>query len=181
MNLRNRSARAVGLAVILGLVACDGGGDTKADKKADASQNAAADAAKKAADAEKVAKEKADAEAKAAAEKAEAEAKAAAAKAAADAQAAKAATDARLAGIDGKALYEAKCKSCHGLDGKGTAAMKKNKIPDLTAADWQDKHDQAHVIAVLNDGIKDTKMGSFKTKLKAEEIEAVAIYVKGMK
>ena len=185
MNLRNRSAwvRAAGLAAVLGLVACDGGSaDSKAEKKADPAAKAAADAKvvadKVAADA-KLAAEKAAAEAKVVAEKAAADAKLAAEKVAAEA---KLADDAKLAGIDGKALYEAKCKSCHAIDGKGTAPMKeKNKIPDLTDAAWQGAHDRAKIVAVVTDGIKDTKMGSFKAKLKPEEIEAVAVYVKTLK
>jgi mono/diheme cytochrome c family protein len=188
MNLRNPSAwvRAAGLAAALaavsGLVACDSGAaDTKKAEAAKAVADKAAEtkaaADKLAADA-KAAADKAAAEAKAAEEKVAAEAKAAADKLAAEA---KAADDAKLAGIDGKALYESKCKSCHAIDGKGTAAMKKNKIPDMTDAGWQGAHDRAKVVAVVTDGIKDTKMGSFKAKLKPEEIEAVAVYVKTMK
>jgi cytochrome c5 len=41
------------------------------------------------------------------------------------------------AAIDGKPLYDAKCKSCHAIDGKGTEAMKKNNIPDLSDKAWQ--------------------------------------------
>ncbi len=190
MNLRNRSAwvRAAGLAAVLGLVACDSGSaDTK---KADPAKATADKGSADKAAADKAAADKAAADAKAAADKAAADAKAAADKAAAEAKAAadkvaaeaKAADDAKLAGIDGKALYEGKCKSCHAIDGKGTATMKeKNKIPDLTDAAWQGAHDRAKIVAVVTDGIKDTKMGSFKAKLKPEEIEAVAVYVKTLK
>lgn len=184
MNLRNPSAwvRAAGLVAVLGLVACDSGGaDTKkADPAKAVADKAAADkaAADKAAADAKAAADKAAADAKAAEEKAAADAKAAADKVAAEA---KAADDAKLAGIDGKALYESKCKSCHAVDGKGTAAMKKNKVPDLTDPAWQGEHDRAKIVAAITDGIKDTKMQSFKAKLKPEEIEAVAVYVKTLK
>lgn len=189
MNLRNRSAwvRAAGLAAVLGLVACDSGSaDTK---KADPAKATADKGSADKAAADKAAADKAAADAKAAADKAAAD-KAATEKAAAEAKAAadkiaaeaKAADDAKLAGIDGKALYEAKCKSCHAIDGKGTAPMKeKNKIPDLTDAAWQGAHDRAKIVAAVTDGIKDTKMASFKAKLKPEEIEAVAVYVKTLK
>ncbi len=68
MNLRNRSAwvRAAGLAAVMGLVACDGGGDTK---KADPAKAVADKAAET-----KVAAEKVAADAKLAAEKAAAKA-----------------------------------------------------------------------------------------------------------
>ena len=185
MNLRNRSAwvRAAGLAAVLGLVACDGGAD-KAEKKADPASKATTDKAA----ADKAAADKVAADAKAAADKVAADAKAAADKVAADAKAAadkvaadKVAADARLAGFDGKALYEAKCKSCHAIDGKGSKAMQKNKIPDMTNPDWQAKHDRAKVIAAITDGVKDTKMQSFKEKLKPEEIEAIAVYLATLK
>ncbi len=183
MNLRNRSAwvRAAGLAVVMGLVACDGGGDAKKAEDAKAIADKAAEtkaaADKVAADA-KAAADKAAAEAKAAADKVAADAKAAADKVAADA---KAADDARLAGFDGKALYEAKCKSCHAIDGKGTAPMQKNKIPNMVDPAWQGEHDKAKIVAAIADGVKGTKMQAFKAKLKPEEIEAIAVYVKTMK
>jgi mono/diheme cytochrome c family protein len=88
----------------------------------------------------------------------------------------------KVAAIDGKPLYEAKCKSCHAIDGKGTEAMKKNNIPDLTdKADWQGKHSKAKIVAAVTDGIEGTKMKAFKDKLKPEEIEAIAVYVKKLK
>lgn len=182
MNLRNRSAwvRVAGLAAVFGLVACDSGGDKPdpaAKVLADKAIETKVAADKLAADA-KAAADKAAADAKAAEEKVAAEAKAAADQLAAEA---KAADDAKLAGIDGKALYESKCKSCHAIDGKGTTAMKKNKVPDMTDPAWQAEHDRAKIAAAVTDGIKDTKMASFKAKLKPEEIEAVAVYVKTMK
>jgi mono/diheme cytochrome c family protein len=186
MNLRNRFAwvRAAGLAAgltaVFGLVACDSGSaDTKkadpakADKAADAKV-----AADKAAADKKAADEKAAADKKAADDKAAADKKAADDKAAA---AAKAADDAKLAGLDGKALYESKCKSCHAIDGKGTAAMQKNKIPNLTDPAFQAEHDRAKIVTAVTEGVKDTKMQSFKAKLKPEEIEAIAVYVKTLK
>ncbi|MBI4211636.1 MAG: cytochrome c [Deltaproteobacteria bacterium] len=60
---------------------------------------------------------------------------------------------------DGKATFEAKCKACHGVDGKGT-------IPAAKAAD------------IKKDCVKTTtdgkgKMPSYKGKLTDEEIKAV--------
>jgi len=182
MKLRYRSAcRAAGLAALLGLVACDSGA-SDAKKPDPAAEKAAADKAA----ADKAAADKAAADAKAAEEaKAAAEAKAAEeAKAAAEAKAAeeaKAAADARLAGIDGKKLYDAKCKSCHAADGKGTTAMKKLKAPDMSDPAWQGRHDQAKIAAAIADGVPDSKMKPFKDKLKPEEIEAIAVYVKTLK
>ena len=89
--------------------------------------------------------------------------------------------DTKTAGLDGKALYESKCKVCHGLDGKGTEAMKKNKVPDMTVAEWQSKHDSAAVNKAITEGVAGTKMKAFKDKLKPQEIEAISVYVKTLK
>ncbi len=83
--------------------------------------------------------------------------------------------------IDGKPLYEAKCKSCHGLDGKGSEAMKKKDIPDLSDKAWQTAHSKTKVIDAVTKGVDGTPMKAFKDKLKPEEIEAIAVYVKKIK
>ena len=83
--------------------------------------------------------------------------------------------------IDGKPFYDSKCKVCHAADGKGTVAMKKNNIPDMSDKGWQGKHSKASVNKAVTNGIDGTKMKSFKDKLKPEEIDAVAAYVKKLK
>lgn len=186
MNLRSNFAwvRAAGLISALNLVACDGGAaDTKKTEPAKAPADVkAVEPAKpvtppppvtpptdvKAAD---TAGDTKSADAAGDPTKAADPTKAGDTKAAAPA--------ADLA--KGKTLYEAKCKVCHGLDGKGTEAQKKNKIPDMTVADWQSKHDNAAVVKAVAEGIEGTKMKAFKDKLKPEEIDAVAAYVKTLK
>lgn len=83
--------------------------------------------------------------------------------------------------IDAKPLYDKHCKVCHAPDGKGTEGMKKNSIPDMTEKSWQSSHSKAKVTAAIADGIEGTKMKAFKDKLSAEEIAAVAAYVKKLK
>jgi len=86
-----------------------------------------------------------------------------------------------LTELDGKPLYERHCKGCHSLDGKGSAGMKANNIPDLSAPEWQDSHDQAKVAAAIELGVDGTKMKAFKPKLSPAEIAAVAAHVKNLK
>ena len=83
--------------------------------------------------------------------------------------------------IDGKPLYEKLCKSCHAVDGTGTEAMKKKNIPDFTDKGWQGGHSKAKIVATLSNGVAGTLMKDFKAKLSADEMAAVAAYVKKLK
>jgi cytochrome c6 len=74
---------------------------------------------------------------------------------------------------DGAAIYASKCAACHGKDGKGTAVGQKMGAKDLATV----KGGEAEIVAVVSDG--KGKMTAFKNKLSAEEIQAVAKYVKG--
>ena len=78
---------------------------------------------------------------------------------------------------DGAKLFAAKCATCHGKDGKGSAAMAKMyKLKDpavlnLTAS----KETEAGLVKIIANG--EEKMPAFKGKLKEDEIAAVASYV----
>ncbi len=82
--------------------------------------------------------------------------------------------------IDGKAVYGAKCASCHNKDAKGNPAMVKMfkvdpSAMDLTGKDAQGKSDK-DLAALISAG--KGKMPSYKGKLSADEISAVASYIK---
>jgi mono/diheme cytochrome c family protein len=77
--------------------------------------------------------------------------------------------------IDGKPIFDSKCKSCHGADGKGdTTIGKKVNIPSLAGTALS----KAKIISTTEAGVADTKMKGFKDRLSADEIDAVATYVK---
>lgn len=77
--------------------------------------------------------------------------------------------------IDAKALFEGKCKSCHGSDGKGdTTIGKKVGIPSLAGT----KLSKSDAVKKISDGVPDTKMKGYKDKLSKDEIDALAAYVK---
>jgi mono/diheme cytochrome c family protein len=83
-----------------------------------------------------------------------------------------------LAGVaqaaDGKAIFASKCTVCHGADGKGQSTMgKKLGVKDLTVT----KLSPADVEGTVTKG--KGKMTPFEGKLSAEEIKAVAAFVKG--
>jgi cytochrome c6 len=76
---------------------------------------------------------------------------------------------------DAKALFNSKCASCHGPDGKGQTAMGKK----LGAKDISSLHDsEAEIAKEIEEG-KPPKMLAYKGKLTEAQIKALASYVKG--
>jgi mono/diheme cytochrome c family protein len=74
---------------------------------------------------------------------------------------------------DGRQMYGKKCLACHGLDGAGDKPMgKKVGVPDLRTS----RLAQAEVERVIADGRG--KMLPYKDKLTAEQISAIAAYVR---
>jgi cytochrome c6 len=73
----------------------------------------------------------------------------------------------------GAEVYTAKCKLCHGPDGKGSAVGLKMGAKDLTVT----KLSEAEIAKTVEEGRG--KMTPFKGKLDAGQIQAVAKYVKG--
>jgi cytochrome c oxidase cbb3-type subunit 3 len=78
---------------------------------------------------------------------------------------------------DGKALFEAKCALCHGKDGVAKAVAKGSA--NLNDAKWQEATKVEAIETVIADG--KGKMKGLKDKMSAEEIKAVATYVKTLK
>lgn len=81
---------------------------------------------------------------------------------------------------DGKALFEANCKKCHGT-GQPSAAIKKlfPEIPVWDAAFFAKRSD-ADLLAVLTNG-KGKNMKPWKDALKPEEMEAVVKYIRTLR
>ena len=81
---------------------------------------------------------------------------------------------------DASKLFVKKCSPCHGKTGKGDAPLgKKFGVPDFTNADWQEKHDLAAIKKIIGEGVPNTRMKPFRSKLKPEEIDALAKLIKG--
>ena len=78
---------------------------------------------------------------------------------------------------DGKALYAENCAKCHGPKGVPPQTMQKKfeRIAMFDAA-FLTKHTVDSITKVITKG-KNEDMVSFKDKLKAEELAAVAKYV----
>jgi cytochrome c553 len=80
-------------------------------------------------------------------------------------------------------VWKAKCKSCHGEDGKAKTKMgEKEKIPDMTAADWQKNHSDEKIREYISEGSKENpKMKPFKDKLTPEQIDSLVKYIRTLK
>ena len=78
---------------------------------------------------------------------------------------------------DGKTLYQENCRKCHGVLGTPPKTMKA-KFPKIATfdAEFIAKHSVDSIVKVLTKG-KNDDMKSFKDKLSAEEMKAVAEYV----
>ena len=75
--------------------------------------------------------------------------------------------------VDAAALYASKCAACHGKDGKGTPSGKKMGAKDLSL---EMKEPVQEIAEDISNGTG--KMPAFKGKLTAEEIDALAKFVK---
>ena len=77
-------------------------------------------------------------------------------------------------------LYNKKCASCHGKDGRAKTFKGKFKhARDLTDPEWQDKASDERIFNSIMNG-KD-KMPAFGKKLSEPEINALVTYVRGLR
>lgn len=78
-----------------------------------------------------------------------------------------------LAGADGKAVYEAKCRSCHGAD--GAKALLSKPVKGLKPAEVEQM--MAGYKAKTFGGAKKATMENLAAALPDEDIKAVAAYI----
>lgn len=80
----------------------------------------------------------------------------------------------------GAELWSAKCKSCHGADGKANTKMgKKEDIDDLSNPGWQKRHSDEKIRNVITNGSKkNSKMKAYKDKLTAEQIDLLVQHIR---
>jgi len=78
--------------------------------------------------------------------------------------------------INPKKLFEYHCATCHGDDGKGTKRGHELKAPNLADANWQASKKDADILNSITNG--KNKMPRWSEKLKPEEMQALAKYVR---
>ena len=86
---------------------------------------------------------------------------------------------------DAKENWEKHCAKCHGRDGKGkTETGKELGVKDYTDAKVQAETTQLKMVIAIRKGLKEgekTRMPAFADTLSADEIKALAQYVRGLK
>ncbi|MCC7210578.1 MAG: cytochrome c [Candidatus Brocadia sp.] len=78
--------------------------------------------------------------------------------------------------INPKKLFEYHCATCHGEDGKGTKRGRELKAPNLADQEWQGKRKDDEILNAIMNG--KNKMPRWSDKLKPEEIQVLARYVR---
>jgi len=82
---------------------------------------------------------------------------------------------------DARAIFESKCASCHGKDGRAKTMMGKfNKARNLKDAAWQAQVSDERIYNSINNG-RGKKMPAFAKKLSPAEVDALVVYVRGLK
>ncbi|HEX5481228.1 MAG TPA: c-type cytochrome [Terriglobia bacterium] len=79
------------------------------------------------------------------------------------------------ASSDTAQLFQSKCSMCHGKDGKGFPAI---HTPDFTSPKWQAATSDKLIKETITNGKKGTAMPAFSNKLKPEQIDALAKYIR---
>ena len=86
---------------------------------------------------------------------------------------------------DAKANWDAKCKVCHGADGKGKTKMgEKAGVKDYTDAKVQEGMKDEAMTKAIKEGVKEgekTKMKAFGDALSEDEIKALVKHIRGFK
>lgn len=83
---------------------------------------------------------------------------------------------------DGKKIYEKKCTTCHGKDGKGNRAMLKTLKVDASLLDLLDKETldktDDELASTTSKGIN--KMPAYGKDLKDEDLRNIISYIRSM-
>ncbi len=90
---------------------------------------------------------------------------------------------ARASADTAEEIWKAKCKACHGEDGRAqTKTGKKEKIPDFTNPKWQAQHGDEVIRQTISDGSPENeKMKPFKDKLSPAEIDSLVKHIRAFK
>jgi Cytochrome c, mono- and diheme variants len=92
----------------------------------------------------------------------------------------RAASTSPAGGGDAKSVYNSKCASCHGRDGRARSAHARHeKARDLSSAEWQDSVSDERIYNSISNG--KGKMPGFKKKLSDAQMDELVSYVRRLK
>lgn len=83
----------------------------------------------------------------------------------------------------GKKLYDNNCAECHGEGGKGDgprAPYSSPTPPSLVDAEWKHGSSDGEIFTVIQNGVTDTDMASFKKDISERQAWDVVNYVKSL-
>jgi mono/diheme cytochrome c family protein len=90
-----------------------------------------------------------------------------------------AAASATTAG-DASSVYNSKCASCHGRDGRARSAHARHEhARDMTSSEWQDSVSDERIYNSISNG--KGKMPAFKKKLSDAQIDELVNYVRRLR
>jgi mono/diheme cytochrome c family protein len=90
-------------------------------------------------------------------------------------------SDAAKGARDAAAIFNGKCATCHGKDGRAkTFKAKFNGARNLADADWQESVTDERIFNSIANG-RGKKMPAFSQKLSQAEIESLVTHVRGLK
>jgi len=90
------------------------------------------------------------------------------------------ATTSSAAAFDASSVYNSKCASCHGKDGRARSLHAKHEhARDLTTAEWQDGVSDERIYNSISNG--KGKMPAFKKKLSDSQIDELVNYVRRLR
>lgn len=79
---------------------------------------------------------------------------------------------------DAAKIFARSCAPCHGKAGEPSAVFLKQGVKNFADATWQKATSDAQIEKTIHEGKKGTMMASFEKQYSAEEIKALAAYVR---
>ncbi len=81
---------------------------------------------------------------------------------------------------DAAKIFARSCSPCHGKDGQPNAVFAKQGVRNFKDAAWQKAATDAQIEKTIREGKKGTMMASFEKQFSAQEIKALAAYVRAL-
>jgi mono/diheme cytochrome c family protein len=79
---------------------------------------------------------------------------------------------------DAAKIFAKSCAPCHGKEGAPSAVFAKQGVRSFKDAAWQKSATDAQIEKSIREGKKGTMMASFEKQFSAEEIKALAAYIR---